>query len=107
MKPWKKLLLYFVSLTGILLSSLIIVLACGGELDPYDYYTSFFHADTQGKKDYGSFYYTDFQFTYDEAEPESEAAINSGEWATYLGGSVKAKDVETAMYKLDNAGKKN
>ena len=105
MKTLPKLLLYFVSITGLCLMSAAIIMACSDEPDPYDYYTSFFHPDIQGKKEYGAFYFTDYQFTYGDQEPASEAAINSGEWAKYLGGNVKAADVERVMYHLDSAGK--
>ncbi|RYY19181.1 MAG: hypothetical protein EOP41_10005, partial [Sphingobacteriaceae bacterium] len=80
-------------------------MACSGEPDPYDYYTSFFHPDLQGQKDFDAFYFTDYQFTYGEEEPASEAKINSAEWASYLGAPVKAADVEKVMYHLDSAGK--
>ncbi|WP_158827427.1 hypothetical protein [Mucilaginibacter lacusdianchii] len=105
MKLWKKLLLYSVSLTGVWLTCLVIVLACGGEVDPYDYYTSFFHPDVQGKANYSAFYFTDYQFTYTDAEPVSEASVNAAEWANYLGNTVKPRDVEKIMYGLDSAGK--
>ncbi|OKS87445.1 hypothetical protein RG47T_2906 [Mucilaginibacter polytrichastri] len=80
-------------------------MACSDEPDPYDYYTSFFHPDIQGKKDFGAFYFTDYSFTYTDEEPASEAAINAAEWAKYLGPPVKAADVENIMYDLDSAGK--
>lgn len=105
MKIFPKLLLYFVSITGLCLMSAAIIMACSDEPDPYDYYTSFFHPDIQGRKEYGAFYFTDYQFTYGDEEPESEAAINSAEWAKYLGGKVKPADVERIMYHLDSAGK--
>jgi hypothetical protein len=105
MKTWRKLLLYFVSITGLCLISVAIIVACSDEPDPYDYYTSFFHSNIQGEKDFGPFYFTDYQFTYSNEEPASEAAINSAEWAQYLGGKVKAADVEKIMYHLDSAGK--
>ena len=105
MKIWSKLLLYFVSITGFCLASVAIIVACSDEPDPYDYYTSFFHADVQGKKDFGPFYFTDYQFTYSNEEPGNEAAINATEWAEYLGPKVKAIDVEKIMYHLDSAGK--
>jgi hypothetical protein len=107
MKPWKKPLVYFVSIIGLCLMSIAITVACSDEPDPYDYYTSFFHPDIQGKKDFGAFYFTDYHFTYSNEEPASEAAINSGEWAKYLGGNVKTADVEKIMYRLDSAGKEN
>jgi len=107
MKTLKRLLLYFISIGGLCITSVAIIEACSGEPDPYDYYTSFFHSDVQGKKDYGAFYFTDYQFTYGVQEPASEAAINSAEWAKYLGGNVTAADVEHVMYRLDTAGKES
>lgn len=105
MKHWKKPLQYFVSLIAVFFIGIAIIMACSDEPDPYDYYTSFFHPDLQGQKDFGAFYFTDYQFTYGEEEPASEAAINSAEWAKYLGVPVKAHDVEKVMYHLDSAGK--
>ena len=105
MKTCRRLLLYFVSILGFCLSSLAVIIACSDEPDPYDYYTSFFHSDIQGKKDFGAFYFTDYQFTYGNEESASEAAINSAEWATYLGAKVKAADVEKVMYHLDSTAK--
>ncbi|MCX2483774.1 hypothetical protein [Pedobacter sp. MR2016-24] len=105
MKTLPKLLLYFVSITGLCLMSVAIIMACADEPDPYDYYTSFFHPDIQGQKEYGAFYFTDYKFTYGDEEPASEAAINSAEWAKYLGADVKPADVEKIMYHLDSAGK--
>lgn len=107
MKRWKKPLIYFVSITGLCLMSVAITIACSDEPDPYDYFTSFFHPDIQGKKEFGAFYFTDYHFTYSNEEPASEAAINSAEWAGYLKGGVKAADVEKIMYHLDSAGKEN
>jgi hypothetical protein len=105
MNHWKKLLLYFVSITGLCLIGAAVIIACSDEPDPYDYYTSFFRPDIQGKKDFGAFYFTNYQFTYSDQEPVSEASVNSAEWAGFLGGQVKAADVEKAMYNLDSAGK--
>lgn len=105
MKHWKKLLIYSVSLVSFLIIGVAVIVACSDEPDPYDYYTSFFRPDIQGKKDYSAFYFTDYRFTYTDDEPVSEADINATEWAQYLGGQVKAADVEKAMYKLDSASK--
>ncbi|MFD1258349.1 hypothetical protein ACFQ3S_16205 [Mucilaginibacter terrae] len=105
MKTWKKLLLCFVSITGLCLISAAIIIACSDEPDPYDYYTSFFNPNIQGEKDFGAFYFTDYRFTYTDDEPVSEAAINAAEWANYLGQPVIAADVEKIMYHLDSAGK--
>ncbi|WP_342645610.1 hypothetical protein [Mucilaginibacter sp. CSA2-8R] len=105
MKHWKKLLIYSVSLAGFLVIGIAVIMACADEPDPYDYYTSFFHPDVEGKKDYNAFYFTDYRFTYTNDEPASEAAINATEWAQYLGKSVKTADVDEVMYEVDSAGK--
>ncbi|QJD97214.1 hypothetical protein HH214_15725 [Mucilaginibacter robiniae] len=107
MKLWKKLLLYFVSITGCLLLGIAVLVACSDEPDPYDYYTSFFNPNIQSKKDFGAFYFTDYRFTYTDDEPESEATINSAEWARYLEQPVTAGDVKKVMYELDSAAKQN
>jgi hypothetical protein len=105
MKRWKKLLLCSISLVICYLIGIAVIIACTDEADPYDYYTTFFHPDVQGEKDFGAFYFTNYSFTYDDKEPISEAAINAAEWATYLGQPVKSADVEKIMYHLDSAGK--
>lgn len=103
MNNWKKLLICCVSFVFAFFANVAIDLACGGEEDPYDYYISFYHNNLQGEKDYGSFYFTDYQYLYNDAEPASETDINANEWATYLGRSVKSADVKKAMYGLDSA----
>ncbi|MBW4890049.1 hypothetical protein KXQ82_09995 [Mucilaginibacter sp. HMF5004] len=100
MMNWKTWLKYCVSFIGCFWAMVAIDLACGGEVDPYDYYVSFFHSNLKGEKDYKPFYYTGATFLYDDTEPASEADINASEWATYLGNTVKAADVRKAMYNL-------
>lgn len=107
MKIWKKLLICFVSLTGCFLIGIAVIVACSDESDPYDYYTSFFNPDVQGKKDFGAFYFTDYSFTYTNDEPVSEASVNATEWATYLGQPVRTADVEKVMYQLDSGGRES
>ena len=104
MKNWKKLLICCVSFVLAYFANVAIDLACGGEIDPYDYYISFYHNNLQGEKAYGAFYFTNYQYLYDEAEPASEKDINAAEWAAYLGNFVKTADVKKAMYGLDSAG---
>ena len=98
---FRKLLIYFVSCIALFFVGIAINIACGPEADPYDYYISFFHNDLAEKDEYAQFSFTGLTFLYDEQEPESEAKINSAEWARYLGGPVKATDVEQAMYGLE------
>ncbi|MDN3581731.1 hypothetical protein QWZ17_12695 [Mucilaginibacter flavus] len=96
----KKLIIFSVSLIACFFIGIAIDLACGPEADPYDYYVSFFHNDIQRTQEYKSFYFTGYKFLYDDDEQVSEAAINSREWAAYLGHDVKPVDVEKVMYKL-------
>src|SRR5882724_1848844 len=100
MMNWKTWLKYCVSFIGCFVAMIAIDLACGGEVDPYDYYVSFFHSNIQGEKDYRPFYFTGALPLYDNSEPASEAEINANEWAEYLGNGVKATDVMKAMYRL-------
>ena len=77
-------------------------LACGPEIDPYDYHTSFFHNNIQGEPGYKPFYFNSYTFMYSNTEPESEAGINVKEWVTYLGKNVNVADVDKVMYRLDS-----
>lgn len=99
MRNYKTWVIYCVSFIGCFCAMIAIDLACGGEVDPYDYYTSFFHSNIKGGKEYKPFYFTNYLFLYDETEPENEEDINAGEWAAYLG--AKPADVSKAMYHLD------
>ena len=98
---FRKLLIYCASCIVLFFMGIAVMTACGPEADPYDYYISFFHNNLAEKDEYAQFSFTGLTFLYNEAEPESEAQINSGEWASYLGGQVKAADVEKAMYGLE------
>jgi hypothetical protein len=100
MKTWKKLLICSISLIVCFFAEIAINIACGPEADPYDYYVSFFHNNIQRTQEYKSFYFTGYKFLYDEDEQVSEPAINSKEWASYLGSAVKPADVEKVMYRL-------
>lgn len=97
MKTWKKFAICSISTICLLFAAIIIDLACAGEDDPYDYYISFFHNKLQGERNYGAFYLS-YHYTFSDQEPESEADINSSEWAAYLGNGVKAADVKHVMY---------
>ena len=101
MRNWKTWVIYCVSFIGFFLANALADLACGPEVDPYDYYVSFFHSNVHGEKDYKPFYYTSERFLYDDTDPASEAELNANEWADYLGEGVKQTDVLKAMYRLD------
>jgi hypothetical protein len=100
MSTRKKLAIFFIGNLCCFFTGIAIDLACGPEIDPYDYYVSFFHNDLSGNQTYSPFYFTRYEFLYDNREQLSETAVNAREWAAYLGGKVKAEDAETAMYDL-------
>ncbi len=102
MKRYRKLFIAFSVFTGAYFAELAINVACGPEPDPYDYYISYFHNNTAGDG-YAPFAFTELTFLYDENEPESEARINSREWAAYLGKGVSPEDVYEIMYRTDAA----
>ena len=68
------------------------IIGCGGETDPYDYYTSFFHNNLPDAKAFKPFYYTGYNFLYDDKEPVSVSELLSNEWSAYCGSPVTAKD---------------
>ncbi|RYD92050.1 MAG: hypothetical protein EOP54_21440, partial [Sphingobacteriales bacterium] len=70
------------------------IISCGPGIDPYDYYTSFFHPGLTDSKTYKPFYYTNYQFLYDTEEPVSQSDALSKEWATYAGTPVTARDAK-------------
>jgi hypothetical protein len=100
MRTWRTPLIWCVSFIACFSTGIAIILACGAEIDPYDYYVSFFHNDVQHQKEYRPFYYTSALYVYDETEPASEAEINAEEWSAYLGKEVSVADVLKAMYHL-------
>lgn len=100
MKTFKKLLLIFSVFLITFFGEIALNFACGGEVDPYDYYISYFHNNVQGDE-YSSFAFNQMQYLNSEDEREDETEINSKEWANYL--NVKAEDVHKVMYETDSA----
>ncbi len=88
---------------------IVIDSACGPEPDPYDYYISFFHNNLPQKNDYQPFYFNGYTIMngynddIEENQINLEQVINAKEWAHYFGKTVKFKDVQKAMYKLDDS----
>ncbi len=89
---WKLFLTACVSTALVALPQNII--GCGPDADPYDYYTSFFHQNLPDAKSYRPFYYTGYNFLYDETEPVETADVLSKEWASYCGSPVSAVDAK-------------
>ncbi|GAB1463584.1 hypothetical protein [Pedobacter sp.] len=96
---WKKSIIFCVSFLTFYFGEIVVNIACGGEVDPYDYYISYFHNDVQGK-DYEQFNYTDWQYLYYDEEKVSEYELNSAEWANYL--KVNKADFHRIMYTSDS-----
>lgn len=68
------------------------IIGCGGGEDPYNYYTSFFHNNLPEPPGYQPFYYTGYNFLYDEQEPVNLTESLAKEWALYCGKPVTVKD---------------
>lgn len=100
MKTFKKLSLIFSIFLITFFGEIAVNLACGGEIDPYDYYISYFHNNIEGDE-YTPFAYNEMVYLNSETDIESEPDINSREWAKYL--NVKKEDVLKVMYKTDSA----
>lgn len=100
MKTFKKLSLIFSVFLITFFGEIAVNLACGGEIDPYDYYITYFHNNIEGDE-YSPFAYNQMVYLNSETDIESEPDINSREWAKYL--NVKKEDVLKVMYKTDSA----
>lgn len=68
------------------------IIGCGGEADPYDYFTSFFHPNLTEEKGFRPFYYTSYEFLYDDTEPERVSDILAEEWSNYTSNKATSKD---------------
>mgnify|MGYP003582652880 FL=1 len=97
---WKRSLIFCVSFLTVFFGEIVVNIACGGEIDPYDYYISYFHNDVQGK-DYDQFNFSEWEYLYHDQEQVDEYDLNSAEWAKYL--NVKKEDVRKVMYESDSA----
>lgn len=89
---WKAFITVCVS--GALVSFPQNIIGCGPDADPYDYYTSFFHQNLPDAQGYKPFYYTSYNFLYDESEPVETSDILAKEWAGYCGATVTAADAK-------------
>ncbi|MEO6722637.1 MAG: hypothetical protein ABIN67_19865, partial [Ferruginibacter sp.] len=89
-----------VSISGFLISFPQNIIGCGDSIDPYDYYTSFFHPQLPETNGYKPFYYTGYNFLYDENEPVEVSDLLANEWATYCGSPVTPVDAKLFMNKF-------
>ena len=72
---WKTSLTVFASL--FLISFPYNIIGCGGEIDPYDYYVSFFQNNLSNSQGYRQFYYTGYNFLYDRDETADVSRMTS------------------------------
>lgn len=88
----KAFITFFISILLIAFPQNII--GCGGGVDPYDYYTSFFHPNLPQANGYRPFYYTSYNFLYDSNEPADLNELISDEWSDYCGKKVTTADAK-------------
>jgi hypothetical protein len=88
----KTFITLFVS--GFIISFPQNIIGCGPGINAYDYYTSFFNPDISNNDLLRPFYYTGYNFLYDERDVVSTTDKLSAEWAAYCGTSVKANDAK-------------
>lgn len=89
---WKIFSTAFVS--AVLLSFPQNIIGCGPDVDPYDYYTSFFNQHIPSSTSYQPFYYSGYVFLYDETDPVEPADLLAKEWAAFCGTSVSVSDAK-------------
>lgn len=89
---WKIFSTAFVSV--VLLSFPQNIIGCGPDVDPYDYYTSFFNQQIPSSTSYKPFYYSGYVFLYDETDPVEPADLLAKEWAAFCGTSVSVSDAK-------------
>lgn len=89
---WKLFLTAFAS--ALVVSFPQNIIGCGPDTDPYDYYTSFFHQGLSETKGYQPFYYTGYNFLYDEHDEVATSDLLATEWAGYCGVPVTDRDAK-------------
>jgi hypothetical protein len=96
---WKAFITVFIS--TLLISFPQNIIGCGPDADPYDYYTSFFHQNLPDANGFRPFYYTGYNFLYDESEPTEISDLLATEWADYCGTPVTNGDAKLFVNKFD------
>lgn len=92
---WK--LFFGACISGMLISFPQNIIGCGPDVDPYDYYTSFFQIDPDRPAGYRPFYYTGMRMLYDEAEPVNLLDQHIQAWAAYTKGQANTVDVGAVL----------
>ncbi|MFZ1784373.1 MAG: hypothetical protein WAU23_04170 [Ferruginibacter sp.] len=89
-----------VCISAIIISFPRNIIGCGPGVDPYDYYTSFFHQNLPESGAYKPFYYTGYSFLYDVEEPVSQSDLLADEWAAYCGTMVSSAQAKKLVNKF-------
>ena len=76
------------------------IIGCGPGVDPYDYYTSFFHQNLPETDNYKPFYYTGYSFLYDSMNRSLNQILLADEWAAYCDAPVKSADAKNARKQI-------
>ncbi|WP_346235915.1 hypothetical protein ABDK00_018115 [Niabella insulamsoli] len=76
------------------------IIGCGGSIDPYDYYLSFFNQYAASQIKYKPFFYTNEQFLFDYEEPVSSEDELVKEWVQFAGNAVAASEVRQLVMKF-------
>lgn len=92
---WK--LFFSACISGMLISFPQNIIGCGPDVDPYDYYTSFFQIDPNQPAGYRPFYYTGMRMLYDENEPVNLLDQHIQAWAAYTQGQANTVDVGAVL----------
>ncbi len=78
------------------------IFGCGGEVDPYDYYISFFSRKLVTDQEQRPFFYTNLLLFYDGdyygTENIDHSAIMIKDWKKYTGNKVDEKEVEAYLF---------
>ncbi|WP_341843054.1 hypothetical protein [Chitinophaga caseinilytica] len=93
---WKRFTVYSGSALAMTLAGAAYVWSCGGEADPYDYYTSMFNPNLAEKPGFEPFYYTALTDYYAAETPEQ--TLNLQEWGTFFNGKVSKDDLTEFIY---------
>ncbi|MEI8279516.1 MAG: hypothetical protein WCG87_07105 [Bacteroidota bacterium] len=109
---WKRSLIVIVSLLSIA-GAIKIVQACGGEIDPYDEYTSFFMNDINKDPAFIPFYFTSLLnyygdwYDYKKSYPDEVPDPNEQAWYEYANSSVLRSDVDSFVYRYSQKSVEN
>jgi len=94
----------FTAVCSIISAALISVpqniIGCGGGIDPYDYYISFFNQYAASQIRYRPFFYTNELFLFDYNEPVNTQETLVKEWVSFTGNTVPEKDVRAFIMKF-------